>query len=65
MLKTMVKIMVKCLCQEEVELVEYLLEEPDYGSEIIVRGREVSQTLVEIETYASFQTHYMLASIEE
>ena len=41
--------------QEEVELLEYLLEEPDYGSEIEVIDKEVSQTLVGTETYASIE----------
>ena len=36
------------ICQREVELLRYLLKDPEYGSKIAVRDRKMSQVLVEI-----------------
>ena len=52
-------------CQVNYELLEYFPEEPVYEDEIVVCDREVSRDLIELETYDSLQTDYVLASIEE
>jgi len=51
--------------QRKVELLKHLLEEPEDGSEIAVGDREMSQTLIGIETYVSFQTHDKFAGRKE
>ena len=46
-------------------MLEYVPEEPVYEDENAVSDREVSQALIELETYASLQTYDMLVGIEE
>ena len=53
------------ICQVKEEFLEYLLEEHEYEDVIPDNDKEVSQDLIEIETYASFQVHDILASREE
>ena len=52
-------------CQVNYELLEYFPEELVYEDEIAVCDREVSQYLIESETYSSLQTYDVLDGIEE
>ena len=61
-------------CQKEIELLEYLLEEPEYRSEIAVCDREclqvsdsekMFQTLVGTKMYNSFHTNDMVVGTRE
>lgn len=61
-------------CQREIELLEYLLKEPESGSEITFSNKKysqvqdskgVSQILVGTKTCSSFQTNDVFAGIEE
>ena len=61
-------------CQREVDLLEYLPEEPEHGSEIAASDRECSQIpdsretyqpLIEKNTYYSFQTNDMFVGIDK
>ena len=52
-------------CQREIELLEHLLEEPKYKSDMVVRSREMSQTLGETRPCENFQTNSVFSDIED